>query len=107
MFLLPSWSRLYTNVFISDVLRRWLTNIPTLTPSPKVFLRSKGSTSQLPYKERLIWTALAAAVFLLLERCPAYGLREAQEDYLLWARPWFLSKSGTVHTSVVSSTNMS
>ena len=104
--LLPSWSRLYTNVFLSDVIRRWLANIPTLRPPPTVVLKSKGPTSQLPYKERLIWTALAAGVFLLLEQCPAYGLREVREDYFIWARHWYLSKSGTVHTSLFNLTDI-
>lgn len=32
--ILPAWIALYTNIFISDVLRRWLTGIPTVKPSP-------------------------------------------------------------------------
>ena len=36
-------------------------------------------------------------MFLLLSECPAYGLREVQEDYFMWLRPFILSKSGTVY----------
>lgn len=36
--IIPAWTALYTNVFISDVLHRWLTGIPTLKlPPTKVF----------------------------------------------------------------------
>src|SRR5579859_8136053 len=90
-----SWEALYANLAVG--VHRLSMVCPTLKlPQNKVCLSIYLTDVQAPYQERLLWTMCVAGVYLLLEQSPAYGLRKVEEDYLIWLRPYFHSKSGSV-----------
>ena len=90
-----SWEALYANLAVG--VHRWSMVFPTLTlPRVKVCLSIYLTDEQAPYQERLLWTMCVAGLYLLLEQSPAYGLRKEEEDYFIWLRPYFHSKSGSV-----------
>jgi protein transport protein SEC61 subunit alpha len=55
------------------------------------------SLTQVPFQQRVVWTAVTLLIFLVLSQVPLYGIVSADSaDPLFWLRMIMASNRGTV-----------
>ncbi len=67
------------------------------TPFVRVMPELKQPQREVSFKEKLMWTALALIIYLIMSNIPLYGVTaEATTDYYYWLRVILASQKGTL-----------
>jgi protein transport protein SEC61 subunit alpha len=70
-----------------------------LPPCFQVFVQLCSLCVQVPFQQRVTWTAVTLLIFLVLSQVPLYGIVSADSaDPLFWLRMILASNRGTVCT---------
>jgi protein transport protein SEC61 subunit alpha len=62
-----------------------------------MYLRASWKTQQIPFREKLLWTAITLFIFLVCCQIPIYGVQSAKSsDPFYWMRVILASNRGTI-----------